>query len=237
MIFRVLGKAANEIEAPEEIAGEWKWPGVWNRVFRALAGWLWEGTRTLSRDQAFPSISYPASVFPLVTNKHPLSLFYVTVWNLSQILMPPWGGDKGNSAGAAPETQDDGDTEGLCQAVLSKCERAYSNRLRLMRTREEAQCTLSEVAGNARTDLVPGGYSHSQRKSKQVPISWADTEQERCGSGSASVLRRKIKAGSRESVRMCRGRGWGAAPDAFASSPCAVPLKYGMDKGRRWKQR
>lgn len=44
---------------------------------------------SLSRDQAFPSISYPASVFPLVTNKHPLSLFYVTMWNLSQILMPP----------------------------------------------------------------------------------------------------------------------------------------------------
>lgn len=29
---------------------------------------------SLPRDQAFPSISYPASVFPLVTNKHPLSL-------------------------------------------------------------------------------------------------------------------------------------------------------------------
>lgn len=149
-----------------------------------------------------------------------------------------WGGDKGNSAGMATETQDDGDTEGLCQAFLWKCERAYSNRLRLMRTREEARCTLSEAAGNARTDLVPGGYSHSQRKSKQVLISCADTEQEGCGSGSASVLRRKIKAGSRENVRMCRGQGaQGLMPLQAACEPCLWSMRWTKaGDGSRGKQ-
>lgn len=149
-----------------------------------------------------------------------------------------WGGDKGNSAGTATETQDDGDTEGLCQAFLWKCERAYSNRLCLMRTREEARCALSEAAGNARTDLVPGGYSHSQRKSKQVLISCADTEQEGCGSGSASVLRRKIKAGSRENVRICRGRGeQGLMPLQAARVLCHWSMRWiKAGDGSRGKQ-